>query len=91
MLYAYYGLSCAGGNLRKSVQEKSTNYAKKLCDGKASCRGLVHTSFLTDPYGGCQKDFIVVAQCPSGGIISSHVTKEAQGKHFSLSCQCKCL
>ena len=87
ILYAYYGLSCARGVLRKNVQVRSTAYAKRKCEGKQSCRALVHTRFLTDPYRGCAKDFIVVASCKNGAeIISSHVTREAQGKHFSLKC-----
>ena len=90
VLYAYYGLSCAKGNVQKSNQDRSTKYVKHLCDGKNSCSGYVHTSILTDPYHGCEKDFLVVAQCPGGEIISSHLTPEAQGKTFRLTCQCQC-
>ena len=90
VLYAYYGLSCANGDVQKSNQDRTTSYAKHLCDRKNSCSGYVHTSIITDPYYGCEKDFLVVAQCPGGEIISSHLTPEAQGKTFRLTCQCQC-
>lgn len=91
VLYAYYGISCAS-QIRQNVLDITTNWAKGLCDGKKSCSGTVHTSVLTDPYGGCKKDFLVVAQCEGGNIISNLVTREAQGKQFSLRCptQCTC-
>ena len=87
VLYAYYGISCAR-TIRSDVQVRSTNWVKGLCNGKTSCSGRVHTSILTDPYGGCAKDFLVVAKCGNGKIISNLVTKEAQGKSFSLKCPC---
>ena len=55
VLYAYYGLSCANGDVRKSYQDRTTRYAKNLCDGKNSCSGYIHTSIITDPYYGCRK------------------------------------
>ena len=52
---------------------------------------LLQWSVLTDPYFGCRKDFLVVAECANGKIISNLVTPEAQGKDFSLQCQsCTC-
>ncbi|XP_064397841.1 uncharacterized protein LOC135344549 [Halichondria panicea] len=85
ILYAYYGLACTKGVLRKSVEVRSTAYAKSKCEGKQSCRGMVSNRYLSDPYGGCHKNFIVVASCKNGKeIISSYVTKE--GKYFSLKC-----
>lgn len=91
VLYAYYGISCTS-QIQQNVLDITTNWAKGLCDGNNSCSGTVHTSVLTDPYPGCQKDFLVVAQCEGGNIISNLVTREAQGKQFSLQCptQCTC-
>ena len=90
VLYAYYGISCTS-QIEQDVLDTSTNWAKGICDGKDSCTGMVHTSVLTDPYPGCGKDFLVVAQCADGKIISNLVTPEAQGKQFSLQCQtCTC-
>lgn len=85
VLYAYYGASCAS-QIILGNQIRSTNWVKSLCDGNNSCTGRVHTSVLTDPYYGCSKDFIAVAQCPGGQIISNLVTREAQGKYFHLQC-----
>ena len=88
--YAYYGISCTS-QIKQNVVDRSTNWAKGLCDGKNSCSGTVHTSVLTDPYLGCAKDFIVVAECANGKIISNLVKPEAQGKQFSLECPtCTC-
>lgn len=87
VLYAYYGISCAS-NIDHANQDRTTDWAKGLCDGKVSCSGRVHTSVLTDPYPGCAKDFLVVAECANGKIISNLVTREAQGKDFSLQCPC---
>ena len=90
VLYAYYGISCAS-HIEPNVLDRSTKWAKSICDGKNSCSGTVHTSVLTDPYFGCGKDFLVVAECANGKIISNLVTPEAQGKDFSLQCQsCTC-
>ena len=86
ILYAYYGVSCANGNHVKAVQDRSTSWAARICNGKTTCRGMVHTRYLTDPYRGCAKDFIVVAQCAQGKVIANLVPREAQGKYFSLSC-----
>ena len=84
-MYAYYGISCTT-QIETSVLERSTNWAKSLCDGQSDCTGYVHTSVLSDPYVGCQKNFLVVARCTDGKIISDLVTPEAQGKDFSLQC-----
>ena len=88
VIYAYYGVSCAKGNLQKKVQQISTNWAGRLCNGKTKCSGRVshHRNALTDPYYGCGKDFIVVAKCSNGKIIADLVRKEASGRHFSLDC-----
>ena len=85
VIYAYYGISCANGDLKQFNQDRSTKWATRLCNGKNSCSGRVHTSVLTDPYGGCRKDFLVVAEC-NGKIIANQVTREAQGKKFYLAC-----
>ena len=88
MIYAYYGVSCARGNLRKSVQLRSTKWAARFCNGKTSCSGRVshHNRALTDPYYGCRKDFIVVAKCSNGKIVADLVRKEASGRRFKLNC-----
>ena len=72
----------------KANQDRSTDWAAGLCNGKISCSGKVHTSVLTDPYHGCAKDFVVVALCAAddGKVIADFVQKEAQGRDFSLSC-----
>lgn len=85
--FGYYGLSCARGVLRKSNIRRSTRWIARLCNGKTSCRGRVHNSVLTDPYRGCPKDFIVVAQCSDGRIIANAVrAKPGEGQWISLSC-----
>ena len=84
--YAYYGVSCANGKHVKANQDRSTSWAAEICDGKVSCSGRVHKSVLMDPYRGCAKDFVVVAQCADGKVIADLVQREAQGRTFSLSC-----
>ena len=85
--FAYYGLSCAKGVLRESNQQRSTQWIARLCDGKSSCQGRVHNSVLTDPYPGCPKDFIVVAECSNGKIIAEAVrAKGGEGQQISLAC-----
>ena len=88
MLFAYYGVSCAKGNLRKSVQSLSTKWAARLCNGKTKCSGRVTNGNLrSDPYGGCPKDYIVVAKCSNGKIIADAVKAIAgEGERFSLDC-----
>ena len=86
VVFAYYGISCANGDLKQANQDRSTKWAAGLCDGKNECKGMVHTSVLTDPYYGCRKDFLVVAECDNGKIIADLVSPEAQGKEFSLTC-----
>ncbi len=85
ILFAYYGLTCTS-HLSSNVQHISTNWAKRLCDGQNSCSGTVHSSTLTDPYVGCGKDFLVIAECPNGHVVTDHLSGEAQGKTFSLRC-----
>ena len=90
MIYAYYGVSCANGNLQKKNQQFSTNWAGRLCNGKTKCSGRVshlRIAFM-DPYYGCQKDFIVVAKCSNGKIIADLVKRpaEASGRRFYLDC-----
>ena len=86
VLYAYYGVTCARGNHMKANQDRSTDWAAGICDGKISCSGTVLTSVLTDPYRGCAKDLVVVAQCADGRVIADLVPRPSQGKDFSLSC-----
>jgi hypothetical protein len=85
--FAYYGLDCAGGVIRKSNQQHSTQWIARLCDGRSSCHGTVHNSVLTDPYPGCPKDFIAVAECSNGKVIAKAVAaKRNEGQQISLSC-----
>ena len=88
MLFAYYGVSCAKGNLRKSVQRLSTKWAARLCNGKTKCGGRVtNSNLMSDPYRGCPKDYIVVAKCSNGKIIADAVKAVVnEGEHFSLDC-----
>ena len=88
VIYAYCGVSCAEGNLKKSIQTRSTNWAASVCNGKSKCSGKVsHSdSALADFYPQCNKDFIVVAECSNGKIIADQVKKRAIGKKFSLDC-----
>ena len=67
VLYAYYGISCTS-QIEQDVLDTSTGWARGISDGKDSCTGMVHTSVLTDPYPGCGKDFLVVAECAEGKI-----------------------
>ena len=88
VIYAYYGVSCAKGNLRKSVQWFSTIWAGLQCNGKSSCSGRVTNHNLkNDPYRGCPKDFIVVAKCSNGNIIADSVKAVGgEGQTFTLNC-----
>ena len=88
VLFAYYGVSCAKGHLRKNVEKLSTNYAKRRCNGRSRCSGIVSNRNLgNNPYGYCHKDFIVVAKCSSGKIIYDAVKAVGgEGQRFSLSC-----
>lgn len=88
MLFAYYGVSCAKGKLRKSVQRLSTNWASRQCNGRRQCTAKVTNGNLrSDPYRGCPKDFIVVAKCPNGKIIADSVKAVVnEGQKFSLDC-----
>ena len=84
--FAYYGVSCANGDLNEATQDRTTSWVASLCDGRKSCSGHVHTSVLTDPYGGCPKDFLAVAECSDGSIVADLLRKEAQGRTFHLAC-----
>ena len=75
--FAYYGVSCANGVLNEATQNRTTTWVASLCDGVSSCSGYVHTSILTDPYGGCRKDFLAVAECNDGSIIADLLRGEA--------------
>ena len=87
VLYAYYGLSCADSDIWPSANQRiSTDWVSSVCNGKTSCSGLVSVSVLRDPYYGCHKDFVAVAVCGGGRIISTHVPPEADGHYFSLAC-----
>ena len=85
--FAYYGLSCAKGILKKGNQYRSTNWISRLCNGRSYCSGRVHNSVLTDPYYGCPKDFLVVARCSNGRVIVKSVAaRGGEGQIISLSC-----
>ena len=81
--FAYYGVNCANFNLRKDVQDRSTQWVARMCNGKSSCQGRVHNGALTDPYRGCHKHFIAVAECSNGQVIAKLVR---EGHSLSLSC-----
>ena len=87
--FAYYGLTCAKaiGYLSESNKQRSTRWIAHLCNGRHSCQGRVHNSVLTDPYPGCPKGFIVVAECSNGKIITKEVPpKGGEGQKISLAC-----
>ena len=84
--FAYYGVSCANGVLKQDTIKRTTNWVGSLCNGRSSCSGVVHTSILTDPYGGCRKDFLAVAECSGGRVITTLLKPEAQGQAFHLAC-----
>ena len=87
VIFAYYGLSCAGDNLKHSVQYKSTEWAKTLCDGKEQCNGVIDTrTSIGDPYAWCNKDFLVIARCGNGQVIADLLGASADGKYFRLAC-----
>ena len=88
VLFAYYGVSCAKGNLKKSVQRLSTKWAARQCNGKTKCSGRVTNGNLRcDPYYGCPKDFIVVARCSNGKIIAGAVKAvPGEGQRFYMHC-----
>ena len=82
--FAYYGLSCSHGIVQNQIQ--TANWVRSLCDGKDSCSGLVSVSVIGDPYYGCHKDFLIVAECSYGRIVAAHVPYEAHGRKFTLNC-----
>ena len=84
--FAYYGVSCAHGILNKDTQDRTTTWVGSLCNGKSSCSGYVHTSVISDPYIGCSKDFLAVAECSDGSVITDLLRSEAQGRTFHLAC-----
>ena len=85
--FAYYGLACSKGVLKESNQKRSTQWIASLCNGKHSCQGRVHNSVLTDPFPGCPKDFIVVAECSNGKVIAEAVPRKGgEGQKISLAC-----
>ncbi len=84
--FAYYGLSCVQYELEYLDQYVSTNWVRKLCNGRTSCSGTVSTTVLMDPYHGCAKDFLAIAECPNGDVITDFLSKEAEGTTFSLHC-----
>ena len=89
ILFAYYGLSCAKrNNLKFDVQCKWTRWARDECLGKSTCTSdkVTYTSSLGDPYPYCNKDFLVVAECPDGEIIADYISPSADFKKFTLSC-----
>ncbi len=83
--FAYFGASCTD-HFSFHVKHISTDWAKRQCDGTTSCSGTVSLHVLTDPYYGCEKDFIVVAECPNGHVVADYLSKAAEGKTFSLRC-----
>ena len=84
VLFAYYGLSCTNG--QSTNQQRSTNWVAGLCNGKTTCSGVVSVSVLTDPYYGCHKDFLAIAECDYGRIVAAYVPSEADGRQFILKC-----
>ncbi len=84
--FAYYGLSCVKYELMDFDQMVSTKWVRSLCNGRTSCSGIVSTAVLTDPYYGCAKDFLAIAECPNGEVITDFLSKEAEGTTFSLHC-----
>ena len=87
VIFAYYGLSCAGDNLKHTVQYQSTAWARKICDGKEFCTGQITTgTSIGDPYHGCNKDFLVIARCGNGELVADYLGRKADNKHFSLAC-----
>lgn len=87
VIFAYYGISCAGnGALTHHNQYRSTDWVAGICNGKDHCAGAVSVNILTDPYYGCQKDFLAVARCSNGQVVASLVPREANGRWFSLAC-----
>jgi hypothetical protein len=87
ILFSYYGLSCAEDGRDYGVQCKWTRWARDKCLGKSACSSEVNYYLDPgDPYPYCSKDFLVVAECPDGEIISNYIPRPADGKSFSLSC-----
>ena len=41
---------------------------------------------LRDLYNRCNKDFLVIARCGNGLLVSDLLGKKADGKYFSLAC-----
>ena len=91
VIFAYYGLSCANGYIRNYVKDLSMDWAGQLCDGRSWCSGTVTNGNLrSDPYWGCPKDFVLVAKCSGGRIISDSVKAvPGEGQKFYLSCNYK--
>ncbi len=84
--FAYYGLRCIPNLDPIVIQDTVTDWAKDQCDGSMSCTGLVSVGTLGDPYRGCSKEFLVVAECPNGLVVADLLENEAHTKTFSLAC-----
>ena len=86
VIFAYYGLRCSNGDINNQNQYRSTQWVASLCNGKNYCTGVVSVNILGDPYPGCCKDFLAVAECSNGQIVADAVRCEANGQHFALAC-----
>jgi hypothetical protein len=86
VVFAYYGVSCADHKLTINNLYESTEFAATECDKKAVCSGIVNMDVLGDPYPKCNKDFIVVAVCTNGNVVSERVSPPADNEEFHLTC-----
>ncbi len=82
--FAYFGLNCIPDLDPIVIQDTVTDWAKGQCDGRMSCSGLVSIRTIGDPYGGCAKNFLVVAECPNGLVVADLL--EIEEETFSLAC-----
>jgi peptidoglycan/LPS O-acetylase OafA/YrhL len=79
---ATYGLNCG------VPKGNATGRVQRACNGRDSCRYIVHVRVLGDPAGGCSKSFRVEYRCaPNPTMLSAEVPGEAGfGTPIGLTC-----
>jgi hypothetical protein len=78
---ATYGARCG------APRSNATWSVVDQCDGLSNCPYRVTVANLGDPKRGCDKDFDVRWACGNKGLLSAHVSPEANGQTVTLACQ----
>lgn len=81
VIEATYGARCG------SPRSNATWSVVNQCDGLSNCAYRISTGTLGDPARGCDKDFDVRWACGTQGVLSQHVTQEANQHTITLACQ----